>query len=305
MMKKPEKQAILDAALRKDFLSFLGKCFDTVSPGDRYAPNWHLDAIAWQLGQVEAGETKRLIVSMPPRYLKSIAISVAWVAWRLGHDPSLRFLCVSYSSDLGLKHAKDCRAVMMSEWYQRIFPNTRIPRGGGGNDDFRTTKGGGRLSTSVGGTVTGRGGDVIVIDDPIKPDAAQSETTRRTVVNWYANTLSSRLNDKNNGAKLVLQTNTDRHTPDSGLVALIARAHHWHKLLVDGAHQTISDLAESEGINRWDVSRQLPLVFLAPDITQAILEGRQPVDLTITRLKRAVPLPLSWEDQRRALGFQH
>lgn len=190
--------------LRQDFLSFLQKAFETASGGDRFAPNWHIDAIAWQLERIREGDNTRLIVTMPPRYLKSITISVAWVAWMLGKDPSKKFICISYSGDLAKKHANDCRAVMQTAWYQRAFPNTRIPRGRAGEMDFFTTKGGGRMSTSVGGTLTGRGGDIIVIDDPIKPDEAMSETTRNRVLEWYSNTLLSRLNDKEKGSIILV-----------------------------------------------------------------------------------------------------
>lgn len=202
----PEPQDQFDALLHEDFLSFLRMVFETVSGGDTFASNWHHEAIAWQLDRIVAGDSTRLIVTMPPRYLKFITISVAWVAWMLGRDPAMRFVCVSYSSDLAQKHAGDCRAIMQSDWYRRVFPNTVLPRGGSSEMDFRTTEGGGRLSTSVGGTLTGRGGDIIVIDDPIKPDEAMSDVARKRVLNWYANTLSSRLNDKAKGAiVLVMQ----------------------------------------------------------------------------------------------------
>ncbi|MES0863737.1 phage terminase large subunit [Ruegeria sp. SCPT10] len=189
--------------MRQKFPSFLKKAFPTVSGGEQFAESWHHNAIGYQLQRVADGENRRLIVTMPPRYLKSITISVAWVAWMLGRDPTLKFVCVSYSGDLAQKHASDCRAIMQTEWYRRIFPNTRLKRGGNSEMDFRTTKGGGRLSTSVGGTLTGRGGDII-IDDPIKPEDAMSETVRKRVINWYANTLSSRLNDKAKGSILLV-----------------------------------------------------------------------------------------------------
>ncbi|MEL6243835.1 MAG: phage terminase large subunit [Pseudomonadota bacterium] len=197
-------QTEFDAVLRADFLAFLARAFGSASGSGVLLENWHHEAISHRLDRVRSGDTTRLIVTMPPRYLKSITISVAWVAWMLGRDPSLNFVCVSYSADLALKHAKDCRAIMQSDWYRRIFPRTVIRRGGSAEGDFRTTKGGGRLSTSVGGTLTGRGGDIIVIDDPIKPDEAMSETTRRRVIDWYASTLSSRLNDKAKGAVILV-----------------------------------------------------------------------------------------------------
>lgn len=199
-----DRLVFFNAVLREDFLSFLAQAFMDASGGDQFVPNWHHDAIGYQLGRIERGSTTRLIVTMPPRYLKSITISVAWVAWRLGRDPTLKFVCVSYSGELAQKHAGDCRAIMQTGWYQRVFPDARLKRGGGAEMDFATTKGGGRLSTSVGGTLTGRGGDIIIIDDPIKPDEAMSETTRGKVIKWYANTLSSRLNDKAKGAILLV-----------------------------------------------------------------------------------------------------
>jgi predicted phage terminase large subunit-like protein len=195
-------EAVLDAILRIDFMAFLEKAFPTASGGGRFHSNWHLEAIAHELERIRSGESTRFIVTMPPRYLKSITVSVAWVAWMLGKDPSLRFVCISYSADLAQKHAADCRAIMRTDWYRRIFPGTVIARDA--EMDFRTTAGGGRLSTSVGGTLTGRGGDIIVIDDPIKPEEAMSEVTRNRVLNWYKNTLTSRLDDKSKGAIILV-----------------------------------------------------------------------------------------------------
>ncbi len=199
-----DRQTLFDAVLREDFIAFLAKAFGTASGGDSFVPNWHHEAIGHHLKRVADGAATRLIITMPPRYLKSITVSVAWVAWMLGRDPTLKFVCVSYSGELAQKHAGDCRAIMQTDWYRRIFPGTRIRRGGGAEMDFGTTRGGGRLSTSVGGTLTGRGGDIIVIDDPIKPEEAMSETARRRVINWYSNTLTSRLNDKSKGAILLV-----------------------------------------------------------------------------------------------------
>ena len=95
-----EPQVFLNAALRRDLGTFIAKAFQTVSPGDRYLHNWHIDAIVHELMQIHRGENRRLIVTQPPRSLKSICTSVAFVAWSLGHDPSRRFACVSYSHEL-------------------------------------------------------------------------------------------------------------------------------------------------------------------------------------------------------------
>ncbi len=195
-----DPQAIISDLMRRDFVSFLIRVFPYISGGAKLEPNWHLDAIAFQLERVRSGDTRRLLVTLPPRNLKSIMISVAWVAWRLGLDPRLNFVCVSYSAELALKHARDCRTVMQSPWYKQLFPRTVISASRSAVHDFQTTSGGGRLATSIEGTLTGRGGDIIIIDDPIKPDDAMSDTVRTRVNDWFFTTLASRLNDKRSGA---------------------------------------------------------------------------------------------------------
>ena len=128
--------------------------------------------------------------------MKSICASVAFPAYILGRDPTRRIICASYSQELADKHARDCRAVMTSDWYRRVFPRTRIDPRKNAEGEFATTAGGFRLATSVGGTLTGRGGNVIIIDDPMKPTEAASETRRESVIQWYDNTLLSRLDNK-------------------------------------------------------------------------------------------------------------
>ncbi len=91
--------------------------------------------------------------------------------------------------------------------------------------------------------------------------------------------------------------------PDARLIATPARAHHWSEELRTGVASSVGDLVTRHGVDQGDVSRCLPLAFLAPDIVEAILQGRQPVELTVLRLKR-IGLPLSWVEQRCLLGFE-
>lgn len=195
---------ILDAHLRTDLTSFIHKSFNTIAPGKGYDPNWHVRALAYQLEQVQLGRVKRLVITMPPRMLKSISASVAFPAYLLGHDPGKRIVCVTYAEDLSELHARDCRAVMESDWYRRIFPKTRIGRAKNATLDFETTRRGGRLSTSTGGTLTGRGGSLIIIDDPLRAADGMSVAKRATALDWFRNTLSSRLDDKRDGAIIVV-----------------------------------------------------------------------------------------------------
>src|SRR5262245_66549030 len=101
---------LVRAILRRDLYCFIQAAFPIVSPGAPFAANWHIEAIAFALTRVLAGEIKRLIITVPPRSLKSICVSVAFPAFILGHDPTRRIICVSYSEALARKHANDCRA---------------------------------------------------------------------------------------------------------------------------------------------------------------------------------------------------
>ncbi len=83
------------ALLRQDLESFIHRCFNAISPGQVYLPNWHIQAMAYELSRVIAGNTKRLLITLPPRSLKSICASVALPAWALGRDPTKRIICAS------------------------------------------------------------------------------------------------------------------------------------------------------------------------------------------------------------------
>lgn len=203
-MKREDERAVVRAILRHDFVAFVERCFHTVSPGPSFLPNWHLEAIAYRLDQVVRGEIRRLIITLPPRSLKSICASVAFPAFVLGHNPSARLIAVSYSQDLTSKHARDCRLVMESGWYQQVFPGTRLDKRKNTEVEFETTARGYRLGTSVGGTLTGRGGDFIIIDDPTKPADAMSETKRATANEFFDTTLLSRLDSKTDGAIVIV-----------------------------------------------------------------------------------------------------
>src|SRR5215471_20306056 len=115
------------AALREDFASFVARCFYDLNPQADLAMNWHLEVIAAKLTEVRRGTSRRLIINLPPRHLKSLMASIAFPAWCLGHDSSAQILCVSYAQDLADKLARDCRSIMMSPWYRQIFPTRLAP----------------------------------------------------------------------------------------------------------------------------------------------------------------------------------
>src|SRR5229473_6115561 len=188
-----------EAILRSDLGYFAERCFYELNPQAAFLTNWHIEVIAAKLAAVRAGKIRRLIINLPPRHLKSLMASIAFPAWCLGHDPSAQILCVSYAQDLADKLGRDCRSIMMSPWYRQIFP-TRLVQHRQAVQEFITTRQGYRLATSNGGVLTGRGADLILIDDPLKPEEALSEARRKATNEWFDHTLYSRLNDKSRGA---------------------------------------------------------------------------------------------------------
>ena len=194
--------AVFAALLRSDLQSFVWKSFQTILPGTRYLPNWHVDAIVHQLMRVQAGDISRLLINQPPRSLKSICVSVAYVAWLLGRDPTRRVIVVSYANELAAELHRQFRMVIDAAWYRALFPAMQPARDSG--TELVTTAGGGRYATSIGGTLTGRGADLIIVDDPLKAEEAMSEPARKRVIDWYAGALVTRLNDKQTGPIVVV-----------------------------------------------------------------------------------------------------
>lgn len=198
---KPYEMAAL---LRLDLSSFIVRSFQEVSPQIPYLHNWHIDLVASKLQDVATGKIKRLIINLPPRNLKSVCASVAFPAWYLGHYPNKKIICASHAYELANNLAMQTRQVMMSDWYPEVFPNTQISPTKSAVGDFMTTRGGGRMAVSTGGGITGRGADILIIDDPLKPDEAPSDIIRNGVNTWFDGTAYTRLNSKKDGAIIII-----------------------------------------------------------------------------------------------------
>jgi predicted phage terminase large subunit-like protein len=190
--------------LRNDFVTFVERAFYELNPHADFITGQYIDLLAATLEKCRTGQTKRLIVNLPPRTLKSHAASVAFPAWLLGHNPAKQIICASYGQDLADKHARDCRTIMGRSFYKDSFPRTRLSADKSSVNDFMTTAQGFRMSTSVGGVLTGRGADMLILDDILKPDDALSETRRRAANDWFFNSLLSRLNSKEDGVIILV-----------------------------------------------------------------------------------------------------
>ncbi len=189
---------------RAHFGMFVAKAFATVNPGMRYALNWHIDLIVDYLEACRRRDITRLVINMPPRYLKSLIVNVAWSAYLLGHEPRTRIISASYAQSLSIKHALDTRLIMQAEWYRALFPQFAIARDQNEKEKIMTTLRGHRMAVSVGSAVTGEGGDFLIVDDPLNPQQAMHAPTRAMVAQWFDHTLSTRLNDKKRGVIVVV-----------------------------------------------------------------------------------------------------
>lgn len=251
----PDNPALLLKELRRrDFCAFLSGAWPLINGGQEIAWNWHIEAIGYELDQVAKGDNRRLLVNLPPRNGKSKIVSVIWVAYMLGRDPTRNFVCVSYSNELSGELARDCLALMRTAWYRELFPGTLIARNAAA--DFTTFRGGGRLATSVTGTLTGRGGDIIILDDVIKPSEANSEAVRNSVNAWYRSTLASRLNDKASGAILLVM----QRVHQNDLSGALLETGEWRQLKLPA----IATEATTVRLPRGRVHHRLPGEVLHP-----------------------------------------
>ncbi|MBF8246374.1 MAG: phage terminase large subunit [Rickettsia sp.] len=202
-MEKYSKR-FLDALLRQDFVSFLSKAFSTTNIGEEFIHNWHIDLISDYLEAIRVKHVKRLIINIPPRSLKSLCVNVMWTSWMLGCKPNCRIISASYSSALSIKHSVDARSIIQTDWYQNIFPHTRISPTQNQKYKFLTTQNGFRLATSVGGTLTGEGGDILIIDDPHNPVNINSNKMRNHTIEWFENSFLTRMNNKHEAVVIVI-----------------------------------------------------------------------------------------------------
>lgn len=194
----------LDINVKMNFPYFLQRGFLEISPSSKLYNSWYLDLISEYLEAIETGKINRLIINMPPRHLKSLTVNVFWTAWLLGNNPNLKIISTSYSNNLSVKHSCDVRYIMGCKWYKNLFPNTQISYGADTKQKFLTTKQGFRLATSVGGTLTGEGGDILIVDDPHTVMQAQSKKHRQRALNWFDQTLMTRLNNPKEGKVVVV-----------------------------------------------------------------------------------------------------
>jgi hypothetical protein len=196
------QSAALTTFARVDFWCFVELMFPVLYPGQELVYAGYLEAIATLLVGVAKRAYRNVVINLPPRHLKSALASVLYPAWRLGCDPTVKFICISYGDDLAHDLSAQTRKIMRSPRYKQIFPGTILDKSA--VDHIRTTMGGYRYATAVGSDITGFGADEIIIDDPVQPEDALSERVKQQLRDWVNSSVYTRFNDPSKGALVLV-----------------------------------------------------------------------------------------------------
>lgn len=176
-----------------------------VEPARPFLDVWHLRVICEHLEAVTSGEIRKLLINIPPGHAKSLAVSVFWPCWEWTRCPERRWLYSSYALSLSVRDSIKCRRIIESPWYRERWDHVfRLRDDQNAKLKFENDKTGYRLSTSVGGAVTGERGDRVVVDDPHNMLDVESDVKRQDVLTWWDEAMSTRLNDYKTGAHVIV-----------------------------------------------------------------------------------------------------
>ena len=200
---------ILDAVRKeqaeRSLAEFIRQAWPVLEPNTTYIHNWHIDLIAEYLQAVNDGEIHRLLINIPPRHMKNIEATICYPVWTWTRRPEKRFIKVSYSDSLSRELNVRSRDIILSEWYQRNWGGVfALKDDVNRQNEFQNDHMGQMLSTSTGGALTGKGGDVIIIDDPQNPQMANSDAERQATIDFFRWTLQTRLNNPKEGAFIII-----------------------------------------------------------------------------------------------------
>lgn len=214
----PSKVEIRAEKARRRFSEFIKQAWPLVDPAPLV---WgkHVDAIADHLQAVAEGKIKRLIINIPPGHAKSMLVSVLWPAWMWSRRPEWGLLCASYGDEVVNRDAVKARRLMNDPWYVQHFrrptlklvdgkevelPAWKFQEDQNNKGHYANTRGGVRISLTPKGQGTGLRGDALIVDDPINAIDAKTKLERDRVITWFTETMSSRFNDQENAAKVII-----------------------------------------------------------------------------------------------------
>ncbi len=194
---------------RLDLKEFVKQAWHVVQPGTTFIDGWHIDALCDHLTAVSDGDIKKLVINIPPRHMKSLMVSVFWPCWEWVTNPWKQWIYASYAENLAIRDSVKCRRLIQSPWYQERWGD-RYQLTGDQNvkGRFETDKQGLRLCTSVGGAITGEGGDFLIIDDPHNAKEAESKLVREGTIDFIDMAWYTRVNNPKTVARLIIAQRT-------------------------------------------------------------------------------------------------
>jgi len=189
MLKLELRQKELDtsAKAKENFLDFVKAVWPEFISG------YHHQKIAEKFQQLKDKKLKRLIVNMPPRHTKSEFASYLLPAWIMGHAPKTKIIQATHTGELAFRFGRKVRNLMDHEDYKRVFKDVELSADSKAAGRWETNKGGEYFATGVGGAITGRGADLLIIDDPHSEQDALSETAFDNAYEWYTSGPRQRL----------------------------------------------------------------------------------------------------------------
>lgn len=250
------------ATYEDDLYSFVRGAWHALDPTE-FVDSWAMESLCLHLEAITKGDIKRLLINFPPRCGKTLVASVAWPmwVWARQHDsflsgPQVRFLCGSYNNDLSLKIATASRRLLESPWFQHYWGDKVILTADqNAKNRFDNTAGGSRIATSVGGSLLGIGGDVVLVDDPHNTADAESDADRATVLQWWKELRTTRLNSPKQAAIVVIMQRL--HEDDvSGSILSGSDADHWTHLMIPMRHDPERHCVT---VLKWDNATRRPL----------------------------------------------
>lgn len=209
-----KKQVYYREAIKASFLLF-NRYFHKKLQNQSFIVAEHHKTIIEALYRVYNGECTRLMINIAPRYGKTQVAVKNFIAWCLLNNPSASFIHLSYSDSLALDNSEAIRDIVTSSEYQTLFPEVKIKKDSNAKNKWYTDSGGGVYATATGGQITGFGAGsitpsgkfdgAIIIDDPIKPDDAESAITRGRINERYDSTIKNRVNHRKTPIIIIMQ----------------------------------------------------------------------------------------------------
>lgn len=269
---------------RRHFKDFVNYTFKD------YQWNWHNELLCDALEKVVNGEIKRLMIEMPPRHGKSELASIRLPAWFIGKMPDKEIIAVSYGSDLASDFGREVRNLIKDIKYRNLFL-VRLSEDSDAKNKWNTIQDGSYIATGIGGSVTGKGADLLLIDDPFKDRAeADSKTVRDSRIAWYQSVARTRLSP--NGAIVII--NTRWHDGDlSGHLLKLQEedpmADKWHRIKLPAIATKVEryrGVGEALWPQRWSLSEILKIKANIGVREFAALYQQDPVDDEFSEFKR-------------------